>query len=70
METRDITNILGIMTNLISGDRKIDQEWAEVRDFKVATSKLITRLIETASVETAPWGHGPDTVFKAINDHR
>ena len=65
METKDLTNILDIMTNLVSGNRKIDQQSPEVRDFKAATSRLIERL-----VANAPRDHGPDTAFKAIKDQR
>lgn len=65
METKDLTNILDIVTNLVSGDRKINQDIVEVRDFKVATSKLIARLDTTA-----PRDGGPDAAFKAIKNHR
>ena len=65
MRSADLTNILGIVINLVSGDRTIDQEITEVRDFKAAASKLIARLDETA-----PRDDDPDPAPKAIKDLR
>lgn len=65
METHDLTHILGIVINLVSGDRTINQESNEVRDFKVATSTLVARLDATASRDD-----GQEAALKAIRDHR
>ena len=59
MGTQDLSNILGIVVNLVSLDQTIDQQCDEVRDFKVAASKLIARL-----VEIAPRDGDPDTAPK------
>ena len=53
MGIQDVTNILGILFNLVSNDRSIDQESTAVRDFKAATTKLIARL-EAAPSDAAP----------------
>jgi hypothetical protein len=44
MSSQDLINILDIVINLVSGDRAIEQDSTEVRDFKVAASKLIAHL--------------------------
>lgn len=54
MNSQDLGNILDIVTNLVSGDRTIDQESTEVRGFKDATSKLVARLIQSAPSEGEP----------------
>lgn len=54
MNSQDLANILGIVTNLVLGDRTIDQESTEVRGFKDATSKLVARLIQSAPSECEP----------------
>lgn len=44
MAHQDLANILGIVVNLVEVDRTLDQDIIEVRDFKVAASKLIAKL--------------------------
>lgn len=65
MGTQDVSNILGIVINLVSLDRTIDQQCTEVLDFKVAASKLMARL-----VEVAPRDGDPDAALKPIKDRR
>lgn len=47
MGSQDLVNILGIVSSLVTGDRAIDQNSTEVRDFKEATSKLMAHLTVT-----------------------
>ena len=57
MGTQDVSNIRGIVINLVSLDRTIDQQCTEVLDFKVAALKLIARLAEITprgGEDTAP----------------
>lgn len=48
MGSDDLVNILGIVINLVSNDRAIDQESAEVRNFKMSASNLIAHLSVTS----------------------
>lgn len=44
MEAQDLKTILGIVINLVSNDRVLDQDSTGVRDFNLAATNLIAQL--------------------------
>jgi hypothetical protein len=67
MGSSDLINILGIVVNLISSDRTVDQENEEVHAFKLATSRLIARFNSDAAA--APKSKADDIPARVINDY-
>lgn len=67
MGSSDLINILGIIVNLVSSDRTVDQESEEVRAFKVATSKLIARFNADAAATSK--SKVEDIPARVINDY-
>jgi hypothetical protein len=72
MHSKDLTTILDVVINLVSGDRELDQNVTEVRDFKVSASRLIAQLNATKPKGVANDSKDSvgDGTVRTANDYR